>query len=446
VAVGFAAATVCLAVTVLVTMRLEAARDEQARGVHQTQATLLALEELGASFGAAAGLDAHPGHQEAWQGELARRALDRIEPALERVGLLVAEDPEPLALFRRLAPAVHALTGRAQAALAAAAEGRAAAARGLLGELGQGSLPAATALLEELRRFERQRLEGQERTWRRAAVGGGAVFAAATLVLLALFHRAARLVRSEIRAREQLSAERADMLALQQQLMAVVSHDLRNPLAAMKSAAGLLVRDGGLDDDHREDARRIVANARRMERLIRDLLDFTRLRAGQGLPLHPDDADLVDICRRAISDLGRDAESRVTVEGLGDVRGVWDRDRLEQVATNLVSNALKYGPALRPVRLVIDGTGADVLMSVKDEGGRIPPVLFQEIFEPFRRGLAGDAQETRSAGLGLFIVRRLSQAHGGQVTVDSAPERGTTFTVRLPRGPAPAAAAAAAGG
>jgi signal transduction histidine kinase len=236
------------------------------------------------------------------------------------------------------------------------------------------------------------------------------------------------------------------MLALQQQLMAIVSHDLRNPLAAMKSAAALIARSEDVCDEHREDARRVVSNARRMERLIRDLLDFSRLRAGQPLPINPDRADLVDVCRRAVSDLGRDAEGRVTVEGLGEVEGDWDRDRLEQVVANLVSNALKYGPPQRPIRVVVDGGDGAVRLSVTDEGGALPAALHQAIFEPFQRGVSGDAQASRSAGLGLYIVRRIAEAHGGAAAVESAPGRGTTFTVTLPRRPAPAAGPAAAGG
>lgn len=272
------------------------------------------------------------------------------------------------------------------------------------------------------------------------------VFGVAAATLLVLILLAARLVRTEIRSRERLSSERAEMLALQQQLMAIVSHDLKNPLAAMKSAAALIARCETIDDEHRDDARRIVSNARRMERLIRDLLDFSRLRAGHSLPIYPERTDLVDVCRRAVSDLGRDAEGRVTVEGRRDVIGQWDRDRLEQVASNLVSNALKYGPPHRPIRIVVEGDPEEVRLSVHDDGGGLPPSLHQEIFEPFRRGTAGDPQAHHSSGLGLYIVRRIAEAHGGEVGVASADGEGTTFTVRLPRRPAPAAGPAAAGG
>lgn len=446
-ALGFAAAVLCLVVTVVATTWLEATRDEEARLVQHTTETLLALEALEGAFRlSTTSLDAHMGTGAAWEQELALRALDRVEPALARVDRLVADEPQQHERVGRLAPLVRAVAARARQVLASLAAGDRSRAQALLGEVGPVERVAVDELFRELVDTEARLLEQRYTTWRRASITGAVVFAIAAAALLVLILLAARLVLSEIRARERLSAERADILALQQQLMAIVSHDLRNPLAAMKSAADLIVRCESIDDGHREDARRVVSNARRMERLIRDLLDFSRLRAGQALPIHPDQTDLVEACRCAVSDLGRDAEGRVAVEGRGDVSGYWDRDRLEQVVANLVSNAIKYGPAPRPVRILVDATSDEVRLSVHDEGGGLPAGAHDAIFEPFRRGVAGDAQETRSAGLGLFIVRRIAEAHGGGVTVDSAPERGTTFTVRLPRRPAPGAAPPAAGG
>jgi signal transduction histidine kinase len=447
VALGFAAAVLCLVATVVVTTRLEATRDEQARLVHQTTETLLALEAMESSYRVAiATLDAQLRGAPAPAAEGAQRALDRLTPAVQRASRLVAEDPEQRERIDQLAPMLFDLARRAEAALGAQARGEPARAAEFLRELGPAHLTSLDRIFSALESTEARVLERRYATWRRTSVTGAVVFALATAALLVLILLAARLVRAEMRVRERLSAERADMLALQQQLMAIVSHDLRNPLAAMKSAASLIVRCEAIDEEHREDAQRVVSNARRMERLIRDLLDFSRLRSGQALPIHPDPVDLVDTCRRAVSDLGRDAEGLVSVEELGDVTGSWDRDRIEQVVTNLVSNALKYGPPLRPIRLVVDGRGDEVTLSVTDEGGALPAELREVIFEPFRRGVAGDAQATRSTGLGLFIVRRIAAAHGGSVTVDSAPGRGTTFTLRLPRRTAPAAAPSPAGG
>ena len=449
VALGFAAAIACLIATVVVISWLERVRDEQARLVQHTTEALLALEEVeSAMLVATASVDAHLGQGAGWERNLTALALARIEPGLARLELLADDAPEDAGRYRRLADGVRALVGPIHQALAVAQSGEEARAAALLGEVGPESVPPVQALVVEAEGAERARLAQRQVTWRRAALTGAVAFGASTLVLLLLILAAARMVRREMAARERLSGERAEMLALQQQLMAVVGHDLRNPLAAMKSAASLIARDPEADEDHREDARRIVSNARRMERLIRDLLDFSRLRSGRGLPIQQDEADLVDLVRRAVADLGRDAEGRVTVEGRGDVWGRWDPDRLEQVVANLVVNALKYGPPQQPVRVLVDGSqagGEEVHLSVRDEGGGLPADQHELIFQPFRRGRAGDSQERRSAGLGLYIVAKVAEAHGGAVAVDSAPERGTTFTVRLPRGRPPAAARAAAG-
>ena len=446
VALGFTAAVLSLVATVVVTTQLEATRDEQARLVHRTTETLLAFEALESSYRVAiATLDAQLRGAPAPDPGAAQRALARLGPAVERASRLVAEDPDQRALVEDLGQRLLDLGRRAEAALQAQARGDTGEAAAFLAELGPAHLSALDALFSGLEKSEAVLLERRYATWRRASLTGAVVFAAATAVLLVLILLAARVVRAEMRVRERLSAERAEMLALQQQLMAIVSHDLKNPLAAMKSAATLIARCDAIDDEHREDARRVISNARRMERLIRDLLDFSRLRSGQALPIHLDTVDLVDACRRAVSDLGRDAEGLVSVEGRGDVTGQWDRDRVEQIVTNLVSNAMKYGPPLRPIRVVVDGRGPEVRLSVQDEGGALPEALREAIFEPFRRGVAGDAQAQHSSGLGLFIVRRLAQAHGGEVTVESAPGAGTTFTLRLPRRTAPAAAPAPAG-
>lgn len=446
VALGFTAAVLSLVVTVVVTTRLEATRDEQARLVHQATETLLVFEALESSYRVAiATLDAQLRGAPAPDPDSAQRALARLAPAVEKASRLVADDEDQRALVQDLGQLLLDLGRRAEVALAAQSRGDTAVATAFLKELGPAHLSALDELFSGLEKSEAVLLERRYATWRRASVTGAVVFTLATAALLVLILLAARLVRAEMKVRERLSAERAEMLALQQQLMAIVSHDLKNPLAAMKSAASLIVRCDAIDDEHREDARRVVSNARRMERLIRDLLDFSRLRSGQALPIHLGAVDLVDACRRAVSDLGRDAEGLVSVEGLGEVTGLWDQDRIEQVVTNLVSNALKYGPPLRPIRIVVDGRGPEVLLSVTDEGGSLPEAQREAIFEPFRRGVAGDAQAQHSSGLGLYIVRRIAQAHGGEVTVASAPGQGTTFTLRLPRRTAPAAASAPAG-
>jgi signal transduction histidine kinase len=447
IAVGFVAAFLCLVATALVTLTFEAVRDRQARLMLQASATLVVVEELEVSIKVLASTTQAAVNGLETPERLAEATGRRhVVPALDSLERLSAEEPSLREQYLQVRPMIMEMLVAAERTAAALSEGRGEEARRLAAPVEVDAMNRAMALLEEMELEESGILLQREASWRRAAVTGLVVFAVATLALLALILAAARMVRTEIRERERLAAELEAQVGLQQQLMAIVGHDLRNPLTSMKTGAALLARSPELSDHLREDAGRILSNARRMERLIGDLLDYTRLHAGVDLPVAPVEVQLVDLTRRAVSDLGREAEERVTVEGRGDVGGVWDPDRLEQVVANLVTNALKYGPPQRPVRVVVDGGGDGVTLSVSDEGGGLSPLAQQGLFEPFRPARGGDGAGDGSIGLGLYVVRRIAEAHGGQVAVDSAAERGTTFTVCLPRGRAPRADPPAPGG
>jgi signal transduction histidine kinase len=443
------AAFACLVATALVTLTFEAVRDEQARLMIRASATLVVVEELEVAAKVLATTTQAAVNGLETPERLAEATGRRhMVPALDSLEKLVADERDLREQYLQLRPLLLGMVEAAERTQAALAEGRIEEARGLARPLRLDSTDLAMALLEEMEREESELLLLREASWRRAAVVGLVVFGVATLALLALILAAARTVRTEIRERERLQAELEAQLGLQQQLMAIVGHDLRNPLTTMKAGAALLARSPELSDRLRGDAGRILSNARRMERLIGDLLDYTRLHAGVDLPTAPVETHLVDLTRRAVADLGRDAEERVTVEGRGDVGGVWDPDRLEQVVANLVTNALKYGPPRGPVRVVVDGdgNGHEVALAVIDEGGALTPQAQQSLFEPFRPARAADGSVGASVGLGLYVVRRIAEAHGGRVVVDSAEGRGTTFTVRLPRGRAPRVDPPAAGG
>jgi len=236
----------------------------------------------------------------------------------------------------------------------------------------------------------------------------------------------ARGYEAEQRAR----AEASRIGALQEQLMAVVGHDLRTPLTAVTMSAGLLLRRGGLAPGQVEAVARIAQGAGRMAGLIRDLLDFSRLRQGLSLSLRAEPADLVALAREAIQEHeAAGAPRRVSLEAAGDPALHGDAARLAQVLANLVGNALQHG-AGSPVRVTVDGRADDLLLRVQNGGPPIPPALLPSIFEPFRGG--GDGAGG-SVGLGLFIVREIVRAHGGRIEVRSAEAEGTCFSVRLPR-------------
>ncbi|WP_257451341.1 ATP-binding protein [Archangium lipolyticum] len=221
---------------------------------------------------------------------------------------------------------------------------------------------------------------------------------------------------------------------MREQLIAVVGHDLRNPLNAITASAFLLRRTEELSEGGVRAVERIRNSAARMARMLTDILDFARSSIGGGLPVHRERVNLHDICRSTVEELQvANTDRRLELDVEGDGWGYWDPDRLAQVVGNLVSNALQHGRPDTPVRVKVRDAGPEVLLSVHNEGEPIGPEIQAVLFQPFRRGTTGKAA-TRSVGLGLYIVQQVAHAHRGEVKVHSTQEHGTTFTVRLPRG------------
>lgn len=212
-------------------------------------------------------------------------------------------------------------------------------------------------------------------------------------------------------------------------LLGVLGHDLRNPLAAIGAAADVMLRRRRLDERDAIFARRIASSVARMARLVTDLLEAARARAG-ALTIERRRADLAEVARAPIDELRASHPERVvTLERRGDTSAELDADRLAQVVSNLVGNALAHGAADRPVAVRVDGEGSDLVLEVHNQGPAIPEDLRARLFDPFAAGRPGG----RSIGLGLFIVERIVAAHGGTVAVESKEGAGTTFRIVLPR-------------
>ena len=245
----------------------------------------------------------------------------------------------------------------------------------------------------------------------------------------------------EVRAfphREGLSAhvrdvsERRRAQEVQRHLVGIAGHDLRTPLTAMAASAAVVLRDPSLPEKHRRALTRVANGAARMTRLINDLLDYSRTRLGQGIPVSPRAMDLDAISRGALEEMKTVHPDReVAYRHEGDGRGDWDPDRIEQVLVNLLQNALRYGDGAR-VELSWKGELDRAVVSVHNDGPAIDPALLDDIFEPFKRG---DVSGTPmgGVGLGLYIVKEIARAHGGTVGVRSEAGAGTTFMVVLPR-------------
>jgi signal transduction histidine kinase len=223
---------------------------------------------------------------------------------------------------------------------------------------------------------------------------------------------------------------RGTALAAKDRHIAVLAHDLRNPLNTIVTAAHLLVKSSS-DARAVGLAERISRAAGRMNAMVRDLLDYAR--AGTGaIPVTPVPMDLGELCRELVEEFElADPDRRIELEADGDLRGEWDRPRLHQALSNLVGNATRYGRGQAAIRVRRDRDRDAVEVSITNHGPAIPAELLSIIFEPFERGESDGA----GLGLGLYIVREIARGHGGEVSVESSDERGTTFVLRLPRRP-----------
>ncbi|MBZ4415102.1 PAS domain-containing protein [Myxococcus sp. RHSTA-1-4] len=216
-------------------------------------------------------------------------------------------------------------------------------------------------------------------------------------------------------------------------LMGIVGHDLRNPLQAIATSSTLLLRDSAPDSPQHRRAARILTSVRRMDHLIRDLMDFARVSQGGTLPIQRRRGSLAEACRAAVDELLTAYPERdIHLALRGDLTGCWDLDRLVQLLGNLVGNAFTHGAQGVPVEVRADGEGPEVVLEVANAGNPIPPALLPRIFEPFTRADAG-GDSLKGVGLGLFIVHEIVTAHGGRIQVTSTPETGTVFRATLPR-------------
>ena len=227
----------------------------------------------------------------------------------------------------------------------------------------------------------------------------------------------------------------------ERQLIGIVSHDLRNPLNTVTLAAHMLVQSAGLGARSMTNAVRIQSAAARATRMIHDLLDFTKARLGTGIPLERRAVDVGALFAGLVDETrAGHPHRRIDLHATGELVGLFDGDRLAQVLTNLLENALKYGAPGSPVRVTLQGAANEVTLAVHNQGLPLPPELVARIFEPLQRGDVPLAPATRSVGLGLYIVKHLVEAHGGRIEVRSESGAGTTFRVSLPRSEATSAA------
>lgn len=237
------------------------------------------------------------------------------------------------------------------------------------------------------------------------------------------------------RAQEAEQTHSEEQLALardfEKWILAIVSHDIRNPLGNMLFAAHGVQHFSEPDSPVRKNAEVIIRGVKRIEHIVGDLLDLSREREGTGISVTPKPADLGAMCREIIDELkniARDREFRFDCEV--DGHGMWDEQRVMQAISNLASNAVQHGTPGSPVRVRLAGDDRNVSVEIHNQG-MIPREILPRIFEAFRSG-QHHGSRGEGLGLGLFIAKAIARAHGGALEVDSSGGE-TVFRLVLPR-------------
>ncbi len=245
------------------------------------------------------------------------------------------------------------------------------------------------------------------------------------------------LVRSRKRLEElvaeatRLQAEANDRALFAEQMMGIVSHDLRNPLSVVAMGANLLTSED-LSSSQQRSVARIARASDRANRLISDLLDFTQARLRGGLAIVKEEIDVHATVGEAVEELAEIHPAR-TLDHVrsGDGACCGDPNRIAQLIGNLVSNAVAYGEPQTPVTVTTTTDASGASITVHNGGIPIPPSVHATIFDPMTRATS-QGSSRRSVGLGLFIVQEIAKAHAGRAWVESTAERGTTFHVTIP--------------
>jgi signal transduction histidine kinase len=246
----------------------------------------------------------------------------------------------------------------------------------------------------------------------------------------------ARMLALQIEAEENLQKTEAalkqerETAELREQFIAVLGHDLRNPLFAISASAEMLLRKLP-DAANLQRARNILTSARRATKLVDDVLDFARGALGRGIPVNIEPCpDLADALRHVISEVQSIHPDRTIASSIGDLHSVHcDRERVAQLLSNLVANAVAHGDPDGPIDISAQINEGQFVLSVKNQG-LIAEDALPHLFRPYSRPASGTPRT--GLGLGLYIASQIAQSHGGKLDVISTAQQGTTFTFSLP--------------
>jgi signal transduction histidine kinase len=268
------------------------------------------------------------------------------------------------------------------------------------------------------------------RLWARS----GAITTAEEIQDMVRFNEAIDQAQSESMARYSKLLRDAQSLFL-----AILGHDVRSPLGAVSMGSQVLLHDQGLPSKVLKVALRIFNSARRVDEIVRDLLDFSTSHLGDGIPIDPYTVDLADICHNVVEEARTfHPDRQIELVSTGDLTGSWDGPRLAQAFSNLISNAVQHGTPESSIHVAITGDEAGIVFEVKNDAEVIPEAKLRTLFDPVKNFAIRPAHERTMArvqnlGLGLYVVKEIVKAHEGEIDVTSSQEGGVKFSLSLPR-------------
>lgn len=222
-----------------------------------------------------------------------------------------------------------------------------------------------------------------------------------------------------------------------QMFLAILAHDLRSPLSSIKSGMNLLCRKARTGQEIDSIASQMTISVSAMDHLIADMLDFARTVFGAGIPLTKSNTDLKLLCEEVLNET-KLTHSLIDFEYHcnGPNQGKWDRARLRQVLTNLLTNAAEHGDKEQPIIITLHEEDSNIILKLQNKGDPIPKEKLKNLFSPMHSREAAEIKENSGLGLGLglYIAKQIVIAHGGDIAVESSQSGGTIFTICLPKG------------
>lgn len=218
---------------------------------------------------------------------------------------------------------------------------------------------------------------------------------------------------------------------IQELFMVTLTHDLRNPINVVKMGTQLTLRRLERGDSHTDVAARMLSAINRLDSMIQNLLDASRLRAGQSLKIEFEECDFEMLVQEVVEDLSFAYGERFVVVSDSDIRAFCSRKEIRRVIENLAINAVKYGAPSTPITLTVQQTETQISLTIHNEGDPIALDAQSILFQQFRRTIS--AEEQTGWGLGLYLAKNITEAHQGTLTVESAEGKGTSFIVNLPK-------------